>query len=201
MRPLGGVPLFVHSIRTAQENQDIINEVIVTTDDPVIEKLSIDLGAHVIKRPAHLCTETASSLSVLQHVLQTLDYEVENVILLQPTNPLRPAGLIKEALMEFQSGSYDSLMTVSRSYKKLGKIQKGFYIPYNYEMGQRSQDLEPLYYENGLLYITKAKIMKEGKILGEKNSPFIVEHSFAEVDIDTLEDFEYAEYLYNKNYY
>ena len=59
---------------------------------------------------------------------------------------------------------------------------------------QRNQD----YFENGLLYITKAFLILENKILGEHNHPFIVNHPFAKVDIDTKEDFEYAEYLLNK---
>jgi N-acylneuraminate cytidylyltransferase len=67
-------------------------------------------------------------------------------------------------------------------------------------MGQQSQDLEPLYYENGLLYITKASLILESKILGENNYPFIVNHPFAKVDIDTKEDFEYAAYLLNRHF-
>lgn len=196
--PLGGVPLVIHSIISAQKNKDIIDELIVTTDDPVIAKISMEMGATVISRPAHLCNETASTLSVLQHVLQSLDNEVENVILLQPTNPLRPEGLIKEAWIKFDNGSYGSLMTVSRSFLKLGKINNGSFIPYNYEMGQRSQDLEPLYFENGLLYISKAAIIKNGEILGKKNFPFIVDHPFAGVDIDEQVDLEYAEFLLKK---
>ena len=76
---------------------------------------------------------------------------------------------------------------------------EGSFIPYNYKIGQRSQDLEPLYYENGLLYITKASLILEGKIVGENNFPFIVDHPFAKVDIDSKEDLEYAEYLLNKS--
>ena len=38
-------------------------------------------------------------------------------------------------------------------------------MPYNYEVGQRSQDLEPLYYENGLLYITKAPVILNNEII------------------------------------
>jgi len=58
--------------------------------------------------------------------------------------------------------------------------------------------LEPLYYENGLLYIAKTTLILEGKLIGENHLPFIVNHPYAKVDIDTQEDFDYAEYLFNK---
>lgn len=76
------------------------------------------------------------------------------------------------------------------------KINENRFIPFNYEVGQRSQDLEPLYFENGLLYISKSNLILEGKIISEKAFPFLVNHVFSNVDIDTKEDFDYAEYLY-----
>jgi N-acylneuraminate cytidylyltransferase len=84
----------------------------------------------------------------------------------------------------------------------LGKIVEEKFVPFNYTIGQRSQDLEPLFYENGLLYITKASLILEEKIVGHKNFPFIVDHPYAKVDIDTAEDFKYAEFIlenYNNN--
>ncbi|HJS01094.1 MAG TPA: hypothetical protein VJ780_09185, partial [Flavobacterium sp.] len=123
---------------------------------------------------------------------------VENVILLQPTNPLRPDDLLKDAFEQYQKGAYDSLFTVSRNYQKFGKITKDRFIPFNYKVGQRSQDLEPLYFENGLLYISKSELILNNTIISKKAFPMIVNHPFANIDIDTQEDFDYAEYLYNK---
>jgi N-acylneuraminate cytidylyltransferase len=71
-------------------------------------------------------------------------------------------------------------------------------MPFNYKIGQRSQDLEPLFYENGLLYITKAKLIYEDIVISENGFPFEVNPIFGKVDIDTQDDFDYAEYLLNK---
>ena len=65
--------------------------------------------------------------------------------------------------------------------------------------GQRSQDIEPLYFENGLLYIILSSLILENKILGNNNTPFVVDHPYASVDIDVEEDFNFAEYII-KNY-
>jgi N-acylneuraminate cytidylyltransferase len=132
-------------------------------------------------------------------VLQSLNKNFDNVILLQPTNPLRPKKLLQEAFQFFKDQNCDSLMTVSRNSDKLGKIKNDRFIPYNYKIGQRSQDLEPLYFENGLLYITKTSVILEDKILGSNNRSLIVEHPYAKVDIDTADDFKYAEFIL-KNY-
>ena len=59
----------------------------------------------------------------------------------------------------------------------------------------RSQDMDPLYYENGLLYITSKEQILKGNILGEKMYPMVVNHIFGEIDIDTREDMSYAEYI------
>ncbi len=192
---LGGTPLIVHSIRYAKANKAIIDRIIVSTDDPFIKDIALREGVEVIERPAHLSDDLATTVSALRHVLETIKEEVESVVLLQPTNPLRPKHLLAEAFQQYKEGNYESLMTVTRSYKKFGRIENQQFMPFNYEMGQRSQDLDPLYFENGMLYITKASLILKEKILGKNNFPFIVDHPFAEVDIDFKEDLNYAEFL------
>ena len=49
-----------------------------------------------------------------------------------------------------------------------------------------------------MLYITKASVILNNEIITNEAFPLEVNHPFANIDIDTKEDFEYAEYLYNK---
>lgn len=196
---LGNYPLLVHSILFAQANSEIIDEIYVSTDDEKIKEIGLQYGAKIIDRPNEISGDLEPTITALKHVLQSVNEEVENVVLLQPTNPLRPENLLKECFEKFQEMQSDSLFTVSQNHHKLGKITNDTFVPFNYEIGQRSQDLEPLYFENGLLYITKSKSIFDDKIITENAVPFIVNHIFANVDIDTKEDFEYAEYLLNKS--
>ena len=195
---LGGIPLLVHSIQYAQANSSIIDAVYVSTDDEAIKKVALEYGAQVVDRPATISGDLEPTITTLQHAVKTVGTEVENVVLLQPTNPLRPENLLKECFDTFQNTNADSLFTVTRNHQKFGKIVNNIFIPFNYEIGQRSQDLEPLYFENGLLYISKAKLIEEGTIVSNNAIPFIVNHIFANVDIDTQDDFDYATYLLNK---
>jgi N-acylneuraminate cytidylyltransferase len=194
----GGVPLLVHSIRYALANSEIIDAVYVSTDDVAIKKVALENGAQVIDRPNAISGDFEPTVSALRHVLESIESDVENVILLQPTNPLRPVNLVKEAFDSYKKGKHDSLFTVTRNHQKFGKIINNKFLPFNYSIGQRSQDMEPLFFENGLLYITKASLIFEDIIISENAFPLEVDHIFANVDIDTLEDLQYAEYLIDK---
>lgn len=195
IRLLGQIPLLAHSILYAQANSDIVDEIYVSTDDEQIKQVALQFGAKIINRPQSLSGDLEPTVSALKNVLEQIEDEVENVILLQATNPLRPTNLLKEAFEIYKEKKIDSLFTVSQNHQKFGKIENDKFIPFNYTIGQRSQDLEPLFYENGLLYISKTKLILEDKILSENAFPLKMNHIFAKVDIDDQNDFDYAEYL------
>ncbi|MNQ26199.1 CMP-N,N'-diacetyllegionaminic acid synthase [compost metagenome] len=199
IKQLGEIPLIVHSILYAKANGQIIDEIYVSTDDQEIKKIALEYGAKIIDRPEHISGDLEPTVSALKNVLEQISDEVENIVLLQPTNPLRPANLLIEAFDIYEKEKFNSLFTVSRNHQKFGKIIDNKFIPYNYKIGQRSQDLEPLFFENGLLYITKSSLIFDDIIIGENSFPFEIDHIFANVDIDTKEDFDYAEYLYQKH--
>ncbi|MBF6609389.1 MAG: acylneuraminate cytidylyltransferase family protein [Flavobacterium sp.] len=195
--PLGGLPLIAHSILYAQANPDIIDAVFVTTNDPEIRKVAREYGAEVIDRPAELSGDLEPTSSALRHAVLQLDSDVENIVLLQPTNPLRPANLLAEAFEQYQNRNAPSLFTVTRSERKLGKIENNRFCPTNYTFGQRSQDLEPQFYENGLLYISRRSLILNNEIIRADAFPFEIDPDFPIVDIDSMTDYKYAQYLYN----
>ncbi len=197
---LGGIPLVAHSILAAKQTNTPIDEIYVSTDDLRIKEIALSYGAKVIDRPEYLSGDFEPTVSAVQHVVESLSFSIENVFLLQPTNPLRPKNLITDAFQIFSDNNLQSLMTVTRNYQKFGKIEDNIFVPYNYAIGQRSQDMEPLYFENGLLYITKAALILEGKMMSANPYAMVVDHSYADVDIDTQEDFDFATYLYSKKH-
>ncbi len=192
---LGDVPLITHSINYAKENLNLIDKIVVSTDDDGIKKIAIENRIEVIDRPTKFALDTTPTVEVLQHVLASLQDNYTDVILLQPTNPLRPANLLKDALKIYEQQNLKSLLTVSPKTQKFGIISDGSFIPDNYKFGQRSQSIESQYFENGLLYITNAALIKKGIITGANNFAFVVKHIFGTVDIDTQEDFNYATYV------
>ena len=194
---LKGKPLIAYSIEYAKEC-GLIEHVYVSTDSEEIGAVSEQYGAEVMTRSVELAGDFIPTADVLKDVAQKLlekGVDFDAFVLLQPTNPLRPKGLLTEAMQIMETGKHDSLCSVSRCDRKLGKIIDNKFVPWNYKFGQRSQDLEPLYYENGLLYIIRKDLLLQGRIFGDTMYPLVVEHPFGEVDIDTKEDMAYAEYM------
>ncbi len=184
-----------HSIKYAQACS-AIDQIFVSTDNPEIKATAFGFGASVIDRPPNLSGDEEPTVTALQHVLAQTG--PRRVVLLQPTNPLRPQTLLDDALQLFDRQQIQSLFTVSQSHHKLGKIIGENFVPYNYQPGQRSQDLDPLYFENGLLYICEPSVLDRGLIIAPEAHPMVIDHPFARVDIDIQDDFDYAEFLYHK---
>lgn len=199
--PLAGKPLIAYSIEYSMSNE-MVSATYVSTDSPDIQKVSEQYGAVVLKRPKDLAGDHVPTSKVLKQVAEILvsqGVKFDYMILLQATSPLRPESLLSNAIRIIEKYGYDSLMTVNRSQKKLGKIINNKFVPWNYKYGMRSQDMESLFYENGLLYITSKTQILEGNIIGKKMFPMVVDHIFGEVDIDTSEDMAYAEYVLLNN--
>jgi CMP-N-acetylneuraminic acid synthetase len=198
-----GKPLIAHSIIAGQASK-YISEVYVSTDSEAIAEIASQYGAKVVWRPKELCTDYATTASALKHALQVEQIRATTpyaVLTLQPTNPLRPSGLIDMAIEKFMKEGHtaDSLICVSTNRHKLGKIEHGYFTPATYKPGQRSQDLELYYYENGLLYITKASVLIEREdVLGDRVLTLIEDGPFAGVDIDEKIDMQWAEYIANR---
>lgn len=195
-----GLPLIAHSIIFAQENlpgQDIF----VNTDSEEIANVALKYGAKITHRPDELALDTTSSLEVLQYQLDWFEKNevpCDGIILLQATNPIRPKNLLQESIAVFLNSDRQSLAGFSVLPKKFGQIDsQGFYHPENYSPGQRMQDLIPRYFENGLIYITKADSIRNGSIITEDVYPFLIDHISATVDIDELSDLIYAAYIAN----
>jgi len=149
---LDGIPLISHSIKFALETFPHKN-IWVNTDDHEIAKIGLSFGVNVTMRPDNLGSDTASTADVLyyqQEIFDSKQINCEAMILLQVTNPLRPRKLILDAILAFEKNKRTSLATFTKLNRKFGKIKSGYYFPENYIPGQRMQDIEPEYFENGL---------------------------------------------------
>lgn len=201
--PLMDKPLLAHSILYSQRVLPD-TEIYVSTDSKEIADVACYNGAKVIWRPEELSGDLSTSDSVLQHAaieLLSVGKEFDYMIHIQATNPLRPEGMMEEALLNIESGRYDSLFTVSPLVRKLGRLVDGRFVPWNFVFGQRSQDMETLYFENGLLYISHRDLILNGRIRGDSLYSQVVDHPFGYLDIDTKENFEEVEYYYMKYRY
>jgi N-acylneuraminate cytidylyltransferase len=192
--------LIAHSIRYALA-EPLVDQVLVSTDDPEIATAARQYGAQVLARPATLAQDDTPTAEVVAfHARQWAEqgHLPAWLALLQPTNPLRPVGLIGQALATLRAANRESLVTFSPLHRKFGRVANKHFVPENYRFGQRSQDLEPRYFENGLLYLTAGSLALAGQLFGPDPYPYLVGGPEGEVDIDTPTDLWWAEYLYQK---
>ena len=182
----GGRPLLAWSVGLAHALAPAVH-CVVSTDDEATAAVARACGADVVARPAAFATDEASSVDVLIHAAEAVRNQgrtFDGVMLLQPTNPLRPVGMIESAVARFSNEPCDSLISVSRRPLKLGKVVEGRFVP-NYAFGTQSRVMPPAFYENGLLYLTKTDtLLKQRSLTGERVLAFETERPFDEVDID-----------------
>jgi len=206
IRKLDGKPLIAYTIESALQSQ-YIDEVIVSTDSDVYAAISEECGARVpFLRSKQNSTDTAKSIDVVFEVLE--NYKkcgqcFENVVLLQPTSPLRTYRNIDEAFKLFYEKKADSVVSVCECEHSpllcniLHSDLKLFEF-INSENLERRQNLEKYYRLNGAIYISKIKILNEiQSFYGIKSYAYVMEQRES-IDIDTELDFEYAEFLIKK---
>jgi len=204
-RELLGKPLIAYSIQAALQSRTL-NKIIVSTDNETIAHISKKYGAEVpFLRPKHLATDTATSLSVLQHAVSYLaekeGYLADIIVCLQPTSPLRSAGDIDQAVtlcMNTGADSVVSLCKVEHHPYWMKKVVEGRVYPLmevDDEEYPRRQDLPPVYQLTGAIYVTRKKIlMEEERVLGEHTLAHIMSQERS-IDIDTPIDLKLAELI------
>ena len=193
------------TIHAAQKSQ-YIDKLIVTTDSEEFAKEGRQLGAEIpFIRPSELAKDDSSCSDVIIHALdwfecnrKTYDY----FFVLQPTSPFRKTEHIDKALeIIISNQDIDSLVSVVKVDQHpcwMKKINKAGYLEEYTEKSSvytNRQSLPELYINNGAIYICKWDVFIDDRSFYKRNChPFIMEKKFS-LDIDTVEDWKYAEYL------
>ncbi len=192
---LAGKPLIAYSIEAARDCQ-LIDRIIVSTDDEEIARIAGQYGAEVpFKRPAELAGDDATTESVLQHAVCWLEenekYQADIVVFLQPTDIFRKQWMLKEVIQQvLENPSVDSAFVAFETHKNFwrnvdGRPARLAHIPY----GPR-QKREHVYREDtGLACATRAEFVRQGKRLGPRVS--IVANTDVASFIDIEDDFTF----------
>lgn len=203
---LNGKPLLKYTIDVARALVPD-EQICLSSDDEDIISVAENIGLPVLfKRPAELALDNSGSYGVILHALnfyKGLNKNYNNVILLQPTSPLRTEEDVKKAIEMF---NYDIDMVVSVNicrknpyYNLFEENKEGFIIKSQKENYNRRQDAPTNYEYNGAIYVINVKSLFYSDIEHFTKVKKYVMNPFNSVDIDTLEDWEWAEYLIKKN--
>ena len=205
IRLLAGKPLIAHTILAAQ-NAKTIDRVLVSTDSPEIAQVARAFGAEIpFLRPAELARDESLAIDNYIYTVDRLNTEfsagIKELAVLLPTVPLRTAEDIDSAVRLFQEKSADSVISYypaphplqwHRFIDEKGVLQSFF--PDGGALRNRQEE-KRAYLPNGALYIFNYKILKEQRVYyTEKSYPYLMPAERS-VDIDTLQDFRFAEFL------
>lgn len=199
-------PLLEYSIQAALDC-DLINNVVVTSEDPEICSIAAKTGVTIIKRPTELAGDNVSNEQVIKHTIEVFsadNYFPEYLVLLQPTSPLRTALHLEQCLQQFINSGMKSVMSVCKVEHHPGKcirINQSKAEPYTSleDVEKKSQDLEEIYRQNGAIYALKTSdFLNELKFYQSPCFPFIMKEDDS-IDVDSKLDLQFCEFLLSIN--
>lgn len=193
IRLLNGKPLICYSFENAL-NSKYINDVIVTTDSPVVEVLAKQKNIYVKKRSKELCKDDVTLDSVIFDAycaFETKNYDL--VITMQPTSPTLKAETLDKAIEYFLNNGLDTLISVINK-PHLSWVEQDDKIIPNYVERLNRQYLPANYVETGAFVITKSMFVNEFSRFGKKIGVYPLPEEES-IDIDDFNDFILASRL------
>jgi YrbI family 3-deoxy-D-manno-octulosonate 8-phosphate phosphatase len=192
-------PLIAWTIDQARKSQ-YISDIYVSTDSNEIAEISSEYGAKIIKRPKNISSDYATSESAIIHVLENIENDINYVVFLQATSPLRKAVDIDNAIGKLITEESDSLLSVVNSHKFIWRDMHSSItsLNYDYKNRLRRQDFGEEYQENGSIYIFKPEVIRMyNNRLGGKIALYVMEQ-WQQFEIDTRADIDICETMFNK---
>lgn len=211
IRDFAGYPLIAYSIAAGLRSK-LVTRVIVSTDDEEIARVAKAYGAEVpFLRPTEYAQDDTPDLPVFEHALKWFEkgegYKPDIVVQLRPTSPIRPLNCVDDAIAQLlrhpEADSVRGVVLAGQNPFKMWCIDprtermsplltvEGIPEAYN----APRQELEPVYWQTGHIDAIRTRtILEKASMSGEVIFPLIIDPIFT-VDIDTLPEWQLAEWL------
>jgi len=199
---LNGKPLIAWTIEAAIKSNEF-DKIYVSTESEQIAQVAIKHGAEIpFKRPRSLANDDIHAVHVVINVLDWLyknnGYLPEYTSMLLPTSPLRQPFQISESLDIMRTKDFSSLVSIIDLGIHLTNIRhfenEVFYRTFNNENpNTQRQDSKNLFSVNGSIFIAKSETLIKHKTFHTKNCYGYLMDKYTSVDINNINDFEFAE--------
>lgn len=203
IKRIHGKHLMGYSIEAAF-GAEIFDCVHVSTDSEEYREIARLYGADVsFLRPEALSVDSADIWDAVGHVVRTFERRgqyFDMITLLQPTSPLRTSEDIRNAYMLFRKKHAKSIISVCKTEHSpvfMKPLENDFSMEgfVNLDKNVRRQEQETCYRLNGAIYMMSRSVLDNIRELYGKGSYAYVMPQKRSVDIDTEDDFLYAEFL------
>ena len=206
IKNLLGKPMIAYTIEEALKSK-YITDVIISTDCKEIEEVALQYGAKsFFLRPEALASDDAKAIDNYIYTVKRLNkefgFKINEFVVLQPTSPLRVVSDINGAIELFQTKSADSVISYVEEHHPIewhkyllddGRLEHIFE-----DKLQNRQEIRKSYYPNGAIYVFDFALIKSGRYYSDKTFAYIMPRERS-VDIDTIDDFKYVEFLMEVN--
>ena len=200
-----GKPIIFYSIEAAK-NSNLFDDIMVSTDSEEIAEISKKFGANVPfirskKNSDDFATTSDVLIEVIQNYNKILKLKIDQACCIYPAAPLINSNILRNTFEKFDTLKFDSYFPVVKHSRPVLRSfifeNKKLKMKWPENKNIRSQDLEDLYYDAGMFYWFKVDSFKKHKTLLKNNvGGHVIDHSLAQ-DIDTIEDWEIAEYKFS----
>jgi N-acylneuraminate cytidylyltransferase len=196
-----GKPLLAHSIEQAKASE-YGNKVYVSSDDEEILTVAKDYGANLILRPEILAQDTSSSETALLHAINEID-DIDTVVFLQPTSPLREPKDIDNAIETLVNNSLDSVFSAVEAKdlclwtcNRAGTPRSLNTLNFNFENRKRRQELSGQLIENGSIYVFRTRTINRYNNRLGGNIGYSLMDNWKVHEIDDMDDLRMCEFIY-----
>ncbi|MBW7989190.1 MAG: pseudaminic acid cytidylyltransferase [Planctomycetes bacterium] len=205
IKDFAGKPIIHYSIKAAIES-DLFEKIIVSTDSEEIADIARKAGAEVpFIRPGSLSDDNTPTAPVLEHAINWLNDHGEKVkycCCIYAASPFVTSKSIQDGFSLLSQSKASTVFTVTtfescvfRGLKVTANGHIKMLWPEN--KLKRSQDFEDVYHDAGQLYwFDSDKFLKSKTLFSEKSLPLVLPRYMVQ-DVDTVEDWETAELLFN----
>lgn len=201
---LNGKPLMFYTIEAALRSESF-DTVFVSTDSSEYAEIATECGAdaHFLRSEVN-SSDKASSWETVREVIQTFEsegYKYDEIMLLQPTSPLRACEDIRNAIRimtDKQAYAVESLTEMDHSPLWSNVLpDDGNMDDFFSEYSNMPRQALPTYYrENGAIYLIKRDLLNlpDDEIFKNKCFAYIMPRERS-IDIDVELDFKLAEVM------
>tara|TARA_B100001758_G_C18413944_1_gene617956 strand:- start:2401 stop:3060 length:660 start_codon:yes stop_codon:yes gene_type:complete len=171
-----------------------VDKIIINTDSNEAIQIAKNNGIDYFERDPYYASSDCSNSEYHEYLAKVTN--AENILIAQVTAPLISMKSYLSAIDLFFSTQADSVMSVQKFQNFLLKDGK----PFNYTLDNmpNSQELDPYHIPTfGIILCKKLKMLEyKNYICGE--CKYIELNDIEATDIDTEDDFMFAEFMYNK---
>ena len=198
LRRIKNLTLLDIAIKCALDSK-IFNRIILSSDSNKILKYGKKYNIDIFKRSSKNSKDNSKTDSALLEVMKKINFEYDNIVILQVTSPLRRVQTIKNFVNYCERKKIKTCCTVSILEDQISLEGRFFNPIFNNKHSRLRQIRKKFLVENGLLYFIQKKFFeKEKKIFPQKNWNYYITDKYESIDINDINDLKICAKLFQQ---